>query len=67
MLCCRYRPFLSFGFILNVFGFQDAIASAWAATDIPMIILPLLAFALCERRYYAAITAIYVPLLALDF
>jgi len=54
------------GFILNVVGFNSPVSSPWAITDIPMIALPALAFFLRERKYYAAITAIYVPLAALD-
>jgi len=58
--------FLLFGLVVNVFGFKSPIESAWAVTDIPMIILPALAFFLRERKYYASITAIYLPLCALD-
>ncbi|WP_276122104.1 hypothetical protein [Pararhizobium qamdonense] len=58
--------FLLFGFVVNLFGFQSQLESAWVVTDIPMIILPALAFFLRERKYYAAITAIYLPLSALD-
>jgi hypothetical protein len=58
--------FLLFGLVVNVFGFKSPIESAWAVTDIPMIILPALAFFLRERKYYATITAIYLPLCALD-
>jgi len=58
--------FLLFGLVVNVFGFKSPIESAWAFTDIPMIILPALAFFLRERKYYATITAIYLPLCALD-
>ncbi|WP_283193741.1 hypothetical protein [Rhizobium sp. AN80A] len=58
--------YLVCGFALNVIGFQSAVASAWALIDVPMIILPALAFLLRQRRYYATITAIYVPLCALD-
>lgn len=58
--------FLLLGFVLNVFGFQSPLISAWAMTDLPMIVLPALAVVLRDRKYYAAITAIYVPLAAID-
>ncbi|WP_205908944.1 hypothetical protein [Metarhizobium album] len=58
--------FLLCGFVLNVVGFNSPVSSTWAITDIPMIVLPALAFLLRERKFYAAITAIYVPLAALD-
>lgn len=58
--------FLLCGLAVNVFEFQSSLASAWAATDIPMIVIPVLAFVLRERKYYAAFTAIYLPLCALD-
>jgi hypothetical protein len=50
--------FLSLGLVVNVCPLE----SAWAATDIPIIILPALAFFLSKRKCYAAITAIYLPL-----
>ncbi|WP_313606748.1 hypothetical protein [Rhizobium sp.] len=58
--------FLLFGFIVNVFGFQSSVASAWAVTDVPMIVFPALAFVLQDRKYYTSITALYVSLCALD-
>ncbi len=58
--------FLMFGLVVNLFGFRSQIEAAWAITDIPMIVLPALAFFVRERKYYAAITAIYLPLSALD-
>lgn len=58
--------FLLFGLVVNVFGFQSQLEAAWAIMDIPMIILPTLAFFLRERKYYAVITAIYLPLCVLD-
>lgn len=58
--------FLLFGLVVNVFGFQSPLEAAWAITDIPMIILPALAFFLRDRKYYAVITAIYLPLCGLD-
>ncbi|KQS71700.1 hypothetical protein ASG39_20815 [Rhizobium sp. Leaf371] len=58
--------FFLFGLVVNVFGFQSPIESAWAVTDIPMIVLPVLAFLSRKRNYYAAITALYLPLCALD-
>ncbi|MBP1849841.1 hypothetical protein [Rhizobium halophytocola] len=58
--------FLLFGLVVNVFGFQSPLETAWAITDVPMIILPALAFFLRDRKYYAVITAIYLPLCAMD-
>jgi hypothetical protein len=52
--------------IQNVFGFQRSLKAAWAITDIPMIILPTLAFLLRDRKCYAAVTALYIPLCALE-
>ncbi len=59
--------FLVFGFLVNVFGFKSQLGAVWAFPDIPMIILPATAFFLRERKYYAAIAALYhLPLCALD-
>jgi hypothetical protein len=67
VLRCFRSPFiLSFGFVLNVVGFQDSSVSAWAVTDTPMIALPAIAFFFRQRKIYATITAVYVPLLFLD-
>ncbi len=58
--------YLLLGFVVNLFEFEGSLDAAWAFTDIPLIILPVLAFILRERKYYAAITLVYVPLSALD-
>lgn len=58
--------FLLCGFVLNVVGFNSPVSPNWALPDILMIVLPALAFVLRERKYYAAITAIYLPLSAFD-
>lgn len=58
--------FLLLASVLNVLYFNEPIKAVWALLDIPMIVLPALAFFLSSRRSYAAITAVYLPLLAVD-
>lgn len=61
-----FTAYLVLGFVLNVHFFQASALSEWSFTDIPMIILPVLAFWARSRRIYASITAIYLPLTAFD-
>ncbi|MCO6049314.1 hypothetical protein NGM99_05860 [Mesorhizobium sp. RP14(2022)] len=58
--------FLLLGFLINIFFFRSPMESIWALIDLPMIVLPTLAFFLKERRCYVAITLVYLPLAGLD-
>jgi hypothetical protein len=58
--------FLLLAFVLNIFYFDEPVEAVWALLDVPMIVLPVLAFFASDRRFYAAITAVYLPLMAID-
>ena len=61
-----FTGFLLFAFVLNVVFLNSPINGVWALTDIPMIVLPVLAFLTRQRKHYALITAVYLPLTLLD-
>lgn len=58
--------FLTLGLVLNVFVMKVPLWSYWAILDIFMITLPIIGFLAKSRKIYAAITLVYLPLMALD-
>jgi len=58
--------FLVCGWLANIFLFHQSPLRAWGLLDIPLIVLPVVAFSIRSRKAHAWICAAYVPLLALD-
>ncbi|UGY10193.1 hypothetical protein [Phyllobacterium pellucidum] len=58
--------FLLLAFLVNIFFFKSSPLSAWALTDVPMIVLPVATFFARSRKVYAALTIAYLPLVAWD-
>jgi hypothetical protein len=57
--------FLLLAFLVNVSFFEASPLSTWGLLDVPIILMPVIAF-LARRHVYATVTLLYVPLYALD-
>ncbi len=58
--------FLILAAIVNIMFYKEPALGEASILDIPMIILPIVAFLSRERKIYAGITALYLPLAVLD-
>jgi len=58
--------YLFLGFVANFIFFKEPLTSVASIADLPMIVMPLIAFFARRRRIYAAIALAYVPLAAID-
>lgn len=58
--------FLMLGFAVNLFYFRAPLLSETSITDIPMIVMPILACFAKQRRVYAGVTLAYIPLALFD-
>lgn len=58
--------YLTLAFAANLVFFGSQVVSVSSITDIPMIVLPVIAFFARRRRIYAGITLLYVPLAIVD-
>lgn len=61
-----FSGFLVLAFIVNVGFFGSSPLSVWGITDIPMIVLPFVAFLAKSRTVYGGVTIVYLPLAAWD-
>ena len=61
-----FSAFLTLGFVTNIVFFQAPLIGEWSLLDIPLIIMPVLAFVARSRRVRAWLTLAYVVLMAVD-
>jgi hypothetical protein len=61
-----YAAFLMAGVIVNVRLLGVPLVALWFAVDIPLLVLPILAFITHSRRVEEVVTGTYLPLFAVD-